>query len=120
MFHVVGSGPAGVSCARALAETGAAVTILDSGLELERDRAERLADLAATPPSLWNNGRTDFLRAGLDASSAGIPLKLAYGSGYPYRSVPGSTPVNVDGADTSPSFCAGGLSTVWGGAILPY
>ena len=34
-MYVIGSGPAGVSCAKALLHQGAAVTMLDAGVRLD-------------------------------------------------------------------------------------
>jgi choline dehydrogenase-like flavoprotein len=56
----------------------------------------------------------------MEASSSGILLKLAYGSDFPYREPAGATPFSCEGADTKPSYAQGGLSTVWGSAVLPY
>ena len=44
---VIGSGPAGAACARALLARGATVLMLDAGLELEPERARVVHQLAA-------------------------------------------------------------------------
>jgi choline dehydrogenase-like flavoprotein len=46
--------------------------------------------------------------------------KLVYGSDFPYRSVPASTDVWPPDAALRGSYATGGLSNVWGSAILPY
>jgi choline dehydrogenase-like flavoprotein len=120
MNFVVGSGPAGVACAQALLARGVPVTMLDAGLTLEPARQQQLTQLAAQPPSAWTNGAGSFLREGMQSKASGIPLKLTYGSDYPYRSAPGATPVEFVNAKASPSNAAGGLSTVWGSSVLPY
>jgi choline dehydrogenase-like flavoprotein len=56
----------------------------------------------------------------MTAGAAGIPLKLSYGSDFPYRQVAGATSIVSEGADTRPSYACGGLSNVWGSAMLPY
>ncbi len=120
MIFVVGSGPAGISCAQGLLAIGAEVTLLDAGQTLEPSRVVQISELTANSPANWTADRTAFLKEGMGAGSAGIPLKLAYGSEFPYRAVPGATPVSCDMADSKGSYAQGGLSTVWGSAVLPY
>jgi ferredoxin len=118
-YCVVGSGPAGISCVQALLAAGKQVTILDPGLQLEPDRERARATLADSHPSQWESASA-FLKEGVSGGPSGIPLKLAYGSDFPYRHVPGATSICYDGPDIKPSYAAGGLSTVWGGAVLPF
>lgn len=118
--YVIGSGPAGISCAQGLLSAGKQVVILDSGLTLEAERQGSLTKLAGLPPSSWSRNDIAFIRDGVSSGSSGIPLKLAYGSDYPYRNVPGSTAIELAGPETKPSYARGGLSTVWGSAVLPY
>ena len=55
---IIGSGPAGVACARALLACGANVLMLDAGLELEPERARVVSKLAsAKPPECNRNVR---------------------------------------------------------------
>ena len=117
---VVGSGPAGIACALGLVAAGKDVTIFDSGAQLEPARREACVALASAPASNWTPDSLAFLKEGVTSSSAGIPLKLAYGSDFPYRQVPGSTSIASDGVDTKPSYARGGLSSVWGSAVLPH
>jgi choline dehydrogenase-like flavoprotein len=119
MIFVIGSGPAGVACASALLEGGAQVTMLDAGLELEPDRRRRLVDLQSVAFSSWDQASLNLLREGVEVSPAGIPLKLAYGSKFPYRD-PLDQPLKADGVHAKASFARGGLSNVWGASVLPY
>src|SRR5579862_557453 len=119
MFLVIGSGPAGAACASALVASGAQVLMVDGGLDLDAGRRGALSALAADPHSEWTASSTEFLRAGTAATTAGIPLKLAYGSTYPYDD-PVGQPIVLDGADSRASWGRGGLSAVWGASILPY
>ena len=57
MHCVIGSGPAGVACAKALLARGATVLMLDAGIELEPDRARIVRKLAGEKPSAWNADR---------------------------------------------------------------
>jgi choline dehydrogenase-like flavoprotein len=120
MIYVVGSGPAGVSCAKALLEQGAQVTMLDSGLELEPERRDRVVQLKNTTLEKWQPDDLAFLKEATSAGVSGIPLKYAYGSDFPYRDPGVDWRLDLDGVDTRPSFAKGGLSTVWGAAVLPY
>ncbi|HEY8864985.1 MAG TPA: GMC oxidoreductase [Candidatus Dormibacteraeota bacterium] len=119
MICVIGSGPAGVACASALLERGAQVTMLDAGLELEPDRRRRLVDLQSVASTSWDEASLSLLREGVEVSTGGIPLKLAYGSQFPYRD-PIDQPMATDGVHAKPSFARGGLSNVWGASVLPY
>jgi choline dehydrogenase-like flavoprotein len=120
MYYVVGTGPAGISCAQALIAAGKEVTILDAGLQLDAERRQAIRSLAATNSSQWNTAATDFLRNGIIPGTSGIPLKLAYGSDFPYRQIAGATAIRCEGAESKPSYACGGLSTVWGAAIMPH
>lgn len=120
MYYVIGSGPAGISCAQALIALGKRVTILDPGLRLDDDRRDALSNLAALGPSDWTPAATAFLREGISSGASGIPLKLAYGSDFPYRDVAGATSIACEGPETKPSYACGGLSTVWGAAVMPH
>lgn len=120
MNYVVGSGPAGVSCARALVAAGKQVTLLDTGLRLEPQRQSAVQHLANSEPSSWDAPATAFMREGMSTGKGGIPLKLLFGSDYPYRAVAGSHAIDMEGTETKPSYALGGFSTVWGSACLPY
>jgi ferredoxin len=118
---VIGSGPAGVAASWALLGAGCRVTMVDAGLRLEKAFTKKLAALQHVDPAEWNRSpAADFLRIGVDAQAGGIPLKLAYGSDFPYKSVAGAPVLNCEGVSTHPSLAQGGLSNVWGGAMLPY
>ena len=120
MIYVVGSGPAGVSCAVALMQKGVRVTLLDSGLELDSTRSDQLVNLQDLGPENWQPKDLAFLKEQTSASIDGIPLKHAFGSDFPYRDPGVEWRLEMDGVDTRPSFAKGGLSTVWGAAVLPY
>lgn len=120
MIYVVGSGPAGVSCAMALLQQGVQVTLLDAGLELDPERSDQLVRLQGLGPDKWQSSDLAFLKEGTTADGGGIPLKYAYGSDFPYRDPGVDWRLETDGVETRPSFAKGGLSTVWGASILPY
>jgi len=120
MHCVIGSGPAGVACAKALLARGANVLMLDAGLELESDRAQVVRQLAATRPADWQPGQIARVKEGMTAGAKGIPLKLIFGSNYPYRETEQHIPWQGRGVGLRPSLALGGFSTVWGAAMLPY
>jgi len=119
MFVVVGSGPAGVACAHALLKKGARVTMLDAGLDLEADRKASVATLAAAAPSQWDADSLRFIKDGVSIEAGGIPLKMAYGSSFPYRE-PTPLPIDHEGTEGKPSYARGGLSNVWGASVMPF
>ena len=119
MECVIGSGPAGVACASALINAGAKVTMLDAGLQLEGDRQRRLDSLKSSPPNRGDAAGLSFIREGVRVEQGGIPLKLAYGSDFPYRE-PISLPIAHSRAEGKPSYALGGLSNVWGASIMPF
>jgi choline dehydrogenase-like flavoprotein len=120
MHCVIGSGPAGVACAKALLARGANVLMLDAGLELEPDRAEVVRRLAGAEPSAWMADDRAAVKGKMEASAKGIPLKFVFGSDFPYRETEKNTPWRNHGTGITPSLALGGLSNVWGSAMLPH
>lgn len=128
MFYVVGSGPSGVACSYALVENGHEVTLLDVGLELEKERRHKIETLRSLPPERWKDDSKTRetlkeLKKGSQTTKAeytqrGIK-KLHYGSDYPYRGADEQLNISRSGVGGSSSFAKGGFSTVWGGGISP-
>jgi choline dehydrogenase-like flavoprotein len=113
---VIGSGPAGAVAARALLDGGARVLMLDVGRTLEPERAAAAARLAAKAPEDWSPGEAAAL-AGGERSDPRRP-KLVFGSAYAYA---GSDEARLaqHGTNVLVSHARGGLSSVWGAAMLP-
>ena len=120
MNIVIGSGPAGVAAATALLDCGLEVTMLDSGGELEPEIQSRVDLLTRRPPEEWQSSEVSAIKGHLRYNSEGAPLKLAYGSDYVYRDVDRLQPVATRGVDAYRALAAGGLSALWGAAVLPY
>ena len=120
MIYVIGSGPSGIACARALVRRGHAVTVLDVGTVLEEPRVRQRNRLASLSPASWRSADTTFLRDGIRGHGTAIPLKRAYGSDFPYRGVQGAARFDVAGAGLRPSYARAGLSNVWGATVMPY
>jgi choline dehydrogenase-like flavoprotein len=119
-YYVIGSGPAGVACAAALVQRGGRVRIVDAGISIEPTRAQAVALLQHSPPGSWTDSQIAQLKTGTRASAKGIPLKLAYGSDFPYRDCDRHLRVTYQGVSVRPSLARGGLSNTWGAAMMPY
>jgi ferredoxin len=120
MHCVIGSGAAGVACAKAIVARGGQVLMLDAGLELEPERARLASQLAATKPSAWTPGNVAALKGGMTAGAKGIPHKLLFGSDFPYRDTKEQVPWESHSVNLYPSLALGGLSNTWGAAMLPH
>jgi choline dehydrogenase-like flavoprotein len=94
--------------------------MLDAGLELEPDRAQIARQLAAQIPSNWQADQIQALKGDTLADAAGIPLKRLFGSDFPYRETEEKIPWRNQGTGLKPSLAFGGLSNVWGAAMLPH
>ena len=120
---VVGSGPAGVACAAALLAHGRSVRMLDAGVELDPDRATAVAAARAAEGD-WRleNAATlaPWHAESEDQAAAKIPTKLVFGSDYPYRDAEAELGIVSEGSALQASLARGGLSNVWGAAMLPY
>ncbi len=117
---VVGSGPAGVACAKALLAQGRKVRLLDGGITLEPERAALVEKLRASSPEKWSATDLQAYQAGMNPDVGGVPLKLVYGSDFAYREADVHLGVQYDNVGLRPSLARGGLSTVWGAAMMPY
>jgi choline dehydrogenase-like flavoprotein len=118
-FVVIGSGPAGVAAAHALAEAGRHVTILDAGDTIEAGRMGTFDALAKTEPDSWPPDLAQSARDSFPVTVKHVPLKPAYGSLFPYALDDTDLPVLREGAETLPSLALGGLSNSWGASMLP-
>ncbi len=117
---VVGSGPAAVSCAKALLARGATVLLLDAGQQLEPERAAIVQSLAAQPPENWDAAALKKIQAHIPPGEKNLPDKLLFGSDFIYRGAEKWIPWRGENVDLKPSLALGGLGNVWGAAMLPY
>ena len=118
MEYVIGSGPAGMACAAALLARGRDVTMLDAGLTLEPGHEALRSAMAAQAPEHWTAEQHAMRRMKLGAEMP--EFKLSHGSDYPYRAAPGAPPLAMGVPGVAASYALGGLSNVWGAAMLPY
>lgn len=117
---VVGSGPAGVACAHALLARGELVTMVDAGIEMEDGRRAIIEPMRHAGPEAWTAAQLHAIREGFAPLRGQAPMKRAYGSDFTFREVDRFLPMRSAWADVRPSLALGGLSNIWGAAILPY
>lgn len=113
MNYVVGSGPSGIACARALLAAGEPVTVVDVG---RWDDAAFAAarELAAGEPESWDPALVERCRG---ASNPRV-IKTLFGSDFAYALDELAT-YDQTHASCTISFARGGLSNVWGAGMLP-
>jgi choline dehydrogenase-like flavoprotein len=117
---VIGSGPAGVSAARALCDAGLRVTMLDAGDSIEVEQMRLFDTLARVEPERWPAGAASRARSAFPVDVGRVPLKPAYGSLFPYALDDSDLPLANENADALSSLALGGLSNSWGASILPF
>ncbi len=121
---IIGSGPAAAGAALALARhPDMKITVIDIGLQLEADRKSAVDILSRSAPAAWDE-RSVRLVTGqpVPTDVRGLPMKLTYGSDFPYRNVGQLDGVNT-AADVNESMVSaayGGFSNVWGSQIMPF
>jgi len=114
---VLGSGPAGVSCAHALLQCGRKVILVDPGRRLPADRTALVEEFRR------DGDRGRFLEQ-LRALRCNLPQemqgrKLPVSSAYLYEEVEQYLPARTSKSHVLRSLASGGLSAVWGGTVMP-
>jgi choline dehydrogenase-like flavoprotein len=120
MFVVVGSGPAGIACARALLDRGHRVVLVDAGITLEPEKERLVRPMKGQAPQEWSPDALTLLRNAVQPTASGLPRKPTYGSLFPYLGADETLGVERSRVACVPSFARGGMSNVWGASILPY
>lgn len=113
---VIGSGPSGVSVATALLNRGRQVLMLDAGHRLEVPAQERRDRLAASDPDSWTAADVK----GWQKPQFDTPPGQVRRFGSDFAMEPGEqTLVSPERIGLRASHAAGGLSNLWGAAVLP-
>ncbi len=120
MIYIVGSGPAGIACAKALLARKQKVTLLDMGLQLEQDKTDIIKSLQKKKYEDWSEEEIDSITGQMEAKTTGVPKKLIYGSDFPYRDTHSFSQKKLEQVNITTSLAKGGLSNVWGATLLPY
>lgn len=113
---IIGSGPAGIATALARLERGRKILLLDVGHDLEPEAEARRLAMAAKPTDLSDQDKAEWMRR---------QFKTPTGQARRYGSDFAMQPAGdlFDGGDPialRSSHAAGGLSNLWGGAVLPW
>lgn len=115
---IIGSGHTGLAVAKRLIAGGHRPVIIDVGQRLDNERRAIVERLRQQPPERWECG--DLAAITENGTVYGAkPLRLAFGSAYPYGTDHAGAPIQRAEDGPAPSFAGGGFSTIWGGAILP-
>jgi choline dehydrogenase-like flavoprotein len=101
-------------------EGGVPVKLLDAGITLEAERASLIGEMRQSAPDTWTSDQVARIKEGMSSSTKGIPLKLVFGSDFPYRDCDRHAAADFDGVGLRASLARGGLSNVWGAAMMPY
>lgn len=117
MDIVVGSGPAGLATATALLARGRTVTMLDGGRTLPDGLAQHKAKMAEIPAADWTPEQKEVWRA--PQFSPGSELVHRYGSDHAQQPLADLITDPPDWLAARASHAIGGLSDVWGSALLP-
>lgn len=117
---VVGSGPAAAAAVSALLKRGCRVTVLDLGHTLEPDRDALKQKLAEREPEQWTPEMVSAARGDYRCTPEGLEVKRQFGSDYSTRYPANGVSMEFDKVEHIPSFAFGGLSNIWGAAVLPY
>jgi len=121
MNIVIGSGPAGIAAAHALVEQGLEVTILDVGKRPERAVQDAINRMAARDPSEWTDEDVERAVQGDEKRNDNCHPKRVFGSDFCFAGSDSPTRVRWEGdSGFKHSDARGGLSRVWGAALLPY
>ena len=93
--------------------------MLDAGLALDQQRENRRLRMAAADSKEWSEEDVCAPRAPCE-KDVDQAVKLHHGSDYPYRPVAGAIPIDYGNVSARSSFARGGLSNVWGAAVLAF
>src|SRR5215469_15516344 len=93
--------------------------MLDAGIKLEPERARIVSELGQKKSAEWQPSQIATIHGESDADLKGLPVKKLFGSDFPYRESVEKIPWRGPDVAVCPSLGFGGLSNVWGAAMLP-
>jgi choline dehydrogenase-like flavoprotein len=114
---VVGTGPAGVAAAMALLAKGRRVVLLDGGKAFEAEHEARRQALAARDPAGWTAADVAGWQGPQSGAAPGQVRR--YGSDFAMEPAD-ATFAEAGDVALRASRAGGGLSSLWGSAVLPY
>ena len=124
MHCIIGSGPAGVACAKALARARRKrASCSTPDIEPEPGRANGTRPPVRQAPNLprWDpNAMIACAERRHGRRCHGRPAQAGFCLDFPYRETEQKIPWRNHGTGLKPSLALGGLSNVWGAAMLPY
>ncbi|CAK0776074.1 hypothetical protein CCP4SC76_600029 [Gammaproteobacteria bacterium] len=123
MVHVavIGSGPSGVACTRALVERGVKVTVLDIGEVLDTERKAIVERMKGQAKWHWSVEDVRTITRNPTIFGSGVPRKVVFGSDFYFSKSDRHLPTDstAGGGTSLCSAALGGFSVAWGGALLP-
>jgi len=121
MIVVVGSGPSAIAASHALVHQGLEVTILDIGRQLEQSTKEVVRRMSTLQPEAWRFEDLAHITGSGCKAVENLHIKRSYGSSFCFAGTESPTRVTWNGrVGFRHSDAEGGLSNVWGAALLPY
>lgn len=115
---VIGSGPAGLACAKALIRRGLSPTLLDVGETLPPHKQAVVDRMSRLDPAQWSEADRDAAMANATIAER-VPKKLVFGSDFHFARERAFNPLRADDDLPSNTFARGGYSVAWGAAALP-
>lgn len=120
-YIVIGSGPAAIAAAKGIVAQGHRVTILDVGTRLDQKHQDAVDRMSAKDPEDWNPEDLATITGNRVATKEAIHSKQVYGSAFTFDQRDSAVDVRwAEQSGFNHSLARGGLSNVWGSAMLPY
>lgn len=116
---VIGSGPAGTACVKALIRAGLTPTLIDIGERLPDAQQAAVDRMSKLPAEQWDAADRELVTANPTLFDADVPKKMVFGSEYYFGGARPFSPVDTVPGMPSSTFARGGFSVAWGAALLP-
>jgi choline dehydrogenase-like flavoprotein len=116
---VIGSGPTGSACAKALVRYGLIPTMIDVGERLPPERQAAVDRMASVEPPSWSDADRALVTENVTLSQAGVPKKIVFGSDFHFGRDRLFSPTEAEEGLPVPTYARGGYTVAWGAAVLP-